>query len=80
MAECELSMMSRPCLDRRIGDPLELGEEDSVWQNECNRTANQIHGQFTTTDARRKLRRLYPAFLHHNEHQNQPQPTKVFNQ
>jgi hypothetical protein len=79
MAECEFSVLSRQCLDRRISDPLELGAEVSAWQNERNQTANQIHWQFTTTDARRKLRRLYPAFLRQDDHQNQPQPTKVFN-
>lgn len=79
MAECEFSVLSRQCLDRRISDASELGAEVTAWQNERNRTANQIHWQFTTRDARQKLRRLYPAFLRHDNHQNHPQPTRVFN-
>ena len=55
---------------------LVLGAEVSAWQAERNRTANQIHWQFTTADARRKLRRLYPAFLRHDENQE----TKPFRQ
>ena len=58
---------------------LVLGAEVSAWQAERNRTANQIHWQFTTADARRKLRRLYPAFLRHDENQKPALPTSVFN-
>jgi hypothetical protein len=79
IAECEFSVLSRQCLDRRIDDALELGAEVNAWQAERNRTANQVHWQFTTADARRKLRRLYPVFLRHDEHQELPRPTKVFN-
>ena len=73
------ALLSRQCLDRRIGDALELSAEVSAWQAERSRTANQVNWQFTTADARRKLRRLYPVFLRHDEHQVPPRPTKVFN-
>ena len=52
MAETEIGIMNRQCLDRRISDALELGAEVSAWQAERNRTANQVHWQFTTADAR----------------------------
>lgn len=79
LAECELSVLSRQCLDRRISDAIELGVEVNAWNAERNRTANQIRWQFTTVDARRKLRRLYPVFVHGNEQRKLPLPTKVFN-
>lgn len=79
IAECEFSVLSRQCLDRRISDAFELGAEVSAWQTDRNRTANKINWQFTTADARRKLRRLDPAFLRQDDHQPVPQPTKVFN-
>ena len=54
MAETEPSVLSRQCLNRRIGDAETLAQEASVWQERRNRW------QFTTSDARIKLRRLYP--------------------
>ena len=79
IAECEFSVLSRQCLDRRIDDALELGQEVNAWQSDRNRTANKINWQFTTHDARRKLRRLYPAFLRTDEHQEPRLPTAIFN-
>jgi hypothetical protein len=79
IAECEFSVLSRQCLNRRIDDASQLGAEVNAWQQQRNQTANQINWQFRTADARQKLRRLYPAFLRHDEHQPMPQPTKVFN-
>ena len=79
IAECELSVLGRQCLDRRIDDALELGQEVNAWQSERNRTANKINWQFTTHDARRKLRRLYPAYLPTDENQKPPLPTAAFN-
>ena len=78
IAECKFSVLSRQCLDRRISDAFELGAEAEAWQAERNRTANKIHWQFSTADARRKLRRLYPAFIHRTNVKF-TQPTKVFN-
>jgi len=79
IAECEFSVLSRQCLDRRMSDALDLGAEVNAWQVERNRTANQVNWQFTTKQARQKLRRLYPVFLRRDEHENQPQPTKILN-
>jgi hypothetical protein len=79
IAECELSVLSRQCLDRRIDDAAALGAEVNAWNTERNITANQINWQFKTVDARSKLRRLYPAFSRSDQSQKQSQPTKVFN-
>lgn len=79
IAECELSVLTRQCLDRRIDDPLELGREVNAWNQERNRTANKINWQFTTNDARRKLRRLYPEFLRLDTNQTAAKPTSTFN-
>lgn len=60
IAECELSALSRQCLNRRIPDQQTLRQEVVAWQQERNRLAVQVNWQFTTEDARIKLRRLYP--------------------
>ena len=60
MAETELSVLSRQCLNRRIGDAATLAQEVAVWQQQRNRIQTPIRWQFTTDDARIKLRRLYP--------------------
>jgi hypothetical protein len=62
MAEIELSVLSRQCLDRRIPDPETLKAEISAWETRRNETANKIDWQFTTQDARIKLKHLYPSF------------------
>jgi phosphoribosyl-dephospho-CoA transferase len=61
MAESELSVLSGQCLDRRIPDKQTLIEEVAAW--ECGRNKNHTIAdwQFTTADARIKLKRLYPA-------------------
>lgn len=79
IAECELSVLTRQCLDRRIDDAYKLGREVSAWNEARNRNANRINWQFTTSDARRKLRRLYPEFLRTDNHQKSPDPTARFN-
>jgi hypothetical protein len=61
MAEAELSVLSRQCLDRRIGDQVLLAEEVVAWQNARNADRVRIRWQFTVNDARRKLPHLYPA-------------------
>jgi transposase len=60
MAEIELSVLSRQCLDRRIGKQAELEREVAAWQAKRNALLARINWRFTTTDARIKLRRLYP--------------------
>jgi hypothetical protein len=61
MAETELSILSRQCLDRRIEAKDILAREVAVWQNNRNARQCTIDWQFTTADARIKLKRLYPS-------------------
>ena len=61
MAEIELSVLSRQCLDRRIADFSTLKTEVEAWQEQRNRKETWIDWQFTTADARVKLHRLYPS-------------------
>ena len=60
IAEIELSALTRQCLDRRIADIDTLNTELAAWQHATNTEQRQVHWQFTTTDARIKLRHLYP--------------------
>jgi hypothetical protein len=60
MAEIEFSVLSRQCLDRRIGDAETLQREIQAWKQQHNRARRSVDWQFTTTDARTKLKRLYP--------------------
>jgi len=61
VAEIELSVLSRQCLDRRIESVDELREELEPWYEERNDRAVGVKWRFTAEDARIKLRRLYPA-------------------
>lgn len=61
MAEIELSILSRQCLDRRIPDMDTLKREVAVWQDNRNHEETWIDWRFTTDDARIKLKRLYPS-------------------
>jgi hypothetical protein len=61
MAECELSVLSSQCLDRRIPDKENLITEVAAWQNDRNNKHAKADWQFTTADARIKLKRLYPT-------------------
>jgi hypothetical protein len=65
MAEIELSVLSRQCLSRRIGDSETLTREVAAWAKERNKSCAKIDWQFTTADARIKLRRLYPVLVYH---------------
>ena len=60
IAEIELSVFSRQCLNRRIPDIETLRAEAEAWQIHRNQTANTVDWHFTTEDARIKLKRLYP--------------------
>ncbi len=62
IAEIELSVLSRQCLDRRVPDAATLIEEVAAWQARRDRTGGTVDWRFTTTDARVKLKRLYPSF------------------
>ena len=61
MAETELSILQRQCLDRRIAQRTTLNQEIQSWAKQRNRRKATVRWQFTTTDARIKLRRLYPS-------------------
>ena len=52
--------MTRQCLDRRISDLAVLNTELNAWQAATNADQRQVDWQFTTDDARIKLRHLYP--------------------
>jgi hypothetical protein len=62
VAEIELSFLSRQCLDRRIGEALILDQELAAWTQQRNQERTRVCWQFTTADARIKLRHLYPQF------------------
>jgi hypothetical protein len=62
MAETELSVLSRQCLDRRIDDRHRMAREIAAWQANRNANNSRINWQFTSADARIKLKRLYPSF------------------
>jgi len=61
MAESELGALSSQCLERRIPDKETLIEEVAAWQDGRNKNHTKADWQFTTADARVKLKRLYPA-------------------
>lgn len=60
MAEIELNVLIGQCLNRRIGEMATVSAEVEAWQNHRNTKNATINWQFTTRDARIKLRRLYP--------------------
>ena len=61
VAEMELSVVARQCLDRRIPDMETLRREVAAWQERRNAAEVKVHWQFTTADARVKLIKLYPT-------------------
>jgi DDE superfamily endonuclease len=61
MAEIELSILSRQCLDRRVPDEETLKADVAAWQERRNANDAAIDWRFTTADARIKLKRLYPS-------------------
>jgi len=61
MAEIELSVLTRQCLDRRIPSKKLLKDEVAAWENNRNQISSKTDWQFTTKDARIKLKRLYPT-------------------
>lgn len=66
MAECELSVLSRQCLNRRIPDRDTLTTQVAAWEQERNQQRVTIDWHFTTQDARIKLKRLYPVLKTQN--------------
>ena len=61
MAEIELSVLSRQCLDRRVADFETLEVEVASWQERRDEKGGKIEWRFKTDDARIKLKRLYPS-------------------
>ena len=61
VAETELSVLTRQCLDRRIGDKGTVVREVAAWEKSRNEATSRVDWQFTTADARVKLKRLYPT-------------------
>lgn len=62
MAEIELGVLQRQCLDRRIDNKAFLTTEVQAWQQQRNLQAGTVNWHFSTADARLKLRKLYPSF------------------
>jgi hypothetical protein len=60
MAEIELSVLERQCLDRRLPDLATLAAEVAAWQDRRNAAGGTVDWRFTSADARIKLKRLYP--------------------
>ncbi len=61
MAETELSVLATQCLDRRLPDKEPLTRNVAAWERQRNTAECRIDWQFTTQDARIKLKRLYPS-------------------
>jgi hypothetical protein len=61
MAEIELSVLARQCLDRRLGDLATLTQEVAAWEETRNAQGSIVDWRFTTADARIKLKHLYPS-------------------
>ena len=61
IAEIELSVLSRQCLNRRVPDPDTLATEVGAWETRRNAAGATVDWRFTTDDARIKLKRLYPS-------------------
>ena len=62
MAETELAVLGGQCLDRRIGEKEELRAEVAAWEEDRNAAKGRVDWQYTTADARVRLKRLYPSF------------------
>lgn len=61
MAEIELSVLSRQCMNDYVKSIEELTSAIAAWESSRNETESGIDWQFTTDDARVKLRKLYPV-------------------
>ncbi len=61
MAEIEIGVLSRQCLNRRIPDQETLRSEIVAWQEQRNNESIHVNWRFTTEDARIKLKSLYPS-------------------
>lgn len=59
--EFEFSVLSRPCLDRRIPSVTQLRQEIEGWEHQRNQNHATVDWRFSTVDARTKFKRLYPT-------------------
>ena len=62
VAEIELSVLARQCLDRRLPSPTAVDTECAAWETARNAEGSRVVWRFTTADARVKLKHLYPQF------------------
>ncbi|NMA46890.1 MAG: hypothetical protein GX945_10050 [Lentisphaerae bacterium] len=62
VAEIELSILSKQCLNRRIATAEEVEKQALAWENERNEKREKVVWRFQTADARIKLKHLYPVF------------------
>ena len=62
MAEIELGILGRQCLDRRIDNVETLTREVAAWEEQRNASEAKVNWRFTTDDARIRLKKLYPSF------------------
>lgn len=62
MAEIEFSVLVRQCLAGRVPDQPTLKQQVSAWQAGRNAKSSNVNWQFTTSDARTKLKKLYPSY------------------
>ena len=61
MAEIEFNVLTRQCLNRHIDNLKTIKNEVTAWQRHRNKKRKQVNWQFTTKDARIKLKKLYPS-------------------
>ena len=62
IAEIELRVLTKQCLNRRIAAIETLRQETKAWEHERNAKQTGVDWQFTTEDARIRLKRLYPQY------------------
>ncbi len=60
MAEIELGILGRQCLSQRIDNIEDLRRQANAWEKDRDEAKVKVNWQFTTTDARIKLKKLYP--------------------
>jgi DDE superfamily endonuclease len=72
MAEIELSVLARQCLERRIPDQQTLAEEVGAWEEERNAAESSVDWRFTSADARIKLKHLYPEIVEESSYGPNP--------
>lgn len=61
IAECELSVLSRQGLEKRVPNKQALEQQVEAWYSQRNSKQTKVNWQFTSKDARVKLKRLYPS-------------------